>query len=148
MRLTALSRPVPARTGAGALALTLALTLTAVLAALPQLGGGTAAAATSATKVIARHSAGATFSHVRASRRADRLNWRALARCEAGGNPRAANPAGYYGLYQFTVATWRGVGGHGYPHRASRAEQTMRAKKLFQRAGSSPWPTCGRRLYA
>jgi hypothetical protein len=58
------------------------------------------------------------------------------------------NPAGYYGLYQFTVATWRGVGGHGYPHHAGRAEQTLRAKKLFQRAGSSPWPTCGRLLYA
>ena len=143
MRVTALSHPAPARTGA----LTLALTLTAVLTTLAPLGGGTAAAATSRAKVTARHSAGATFSHARASR-ADRLNWKALARCEAGGNPRAANPAGYYGLYQFTVATWRGVGGHGYPNHASRGEQTLRAKKLFQRAGSSPWPTCGRLLYA
>lgn len=143
MRVTALSRPAPARTGA----LTLALTLTAVLTTLVPLGGGTAAAATARAKVTARHSAGTT-SDARASRRADRLNWKALARCEAGGNPRAANPAGYYGLYQFTVATWRGVGGHGYPNHASRAEQTLRAKKLFQRAGSSPWPTCGRRLYA
>ena len=142
MRVTALSRPVPARTGA----LTLALTLTAVLTTLAPFGGGTAAAATSRAKATARHSAGATFSRGRASR-ADRLNWKALARCEAGGNPRAANPAGYYGLYQFTVATWRGVGGHGYPNHASRREQTLRAKKLFQRAGSSPWPTCGRRLY-
>ena len=83
----------------------------------------------------------------RRASRADRLNWKALARCEAGGNPRARNPAGYYGLYQFTVATWRGVGGHGYPNHASRSEQTLRAKKLFQRAGSSPWPTCGHLLY-
>ena len=142
MRVTTLSRPAPARTGA----LTLALTLTAVLTTIAPLGGGTAAAATSRAKFSARHSA--TVSHARASRRADRLNWKALARCEAGGNPRAANPAGYYGLYQFTVATWRGLGGHGYPNHASRAEQTLRAKKLFQRAGSSPWPTCGRRLYA
>ena len=141
MRVTTLSRPVPARTGA----LTLALTLTAVLTTLAPLGGGTVAAATSRATVTARNSA--TVSHARASRRVDRLNWKALARCEAGGNPRAANPAGYYGLYQFTVATWRGLGGHGYPNHASRAEQTMRAKKLFQRAGSSPWPTCGRRLY-
>ena len=36
----------------------------------------------------------------------DGLNWPALARCESGGNPRAVNPAGYYGLYQFSVATW------------------------------------------
>jgi soluble lytic murein transglycosylase-like protein len=137
-----LARPAPARTGA----LTLALTLTALLTTLAPFGGGTAAAATSRAKVTARHSAGAA-SHGRASRRADRLNWRALARCEAGGNPRAANPAGYYGLYQFTVATWRGLGGHGYPNHASRGEQTRRAKNLFHRAGSSPWPTCGRLLY-
>jgi soluble lytic murein transglycosylase-like protein len=142
MRVIAMSHPAPARAGA----LTLALTLTAMLTTLAPLGGGTAAAATSRSKVTARHSAGAA-SHTRASRRADRLNWKALARCEAGGNPRAANPAGYYGLYQFTVATWRGVGGHGYPNHASRGEQTQRAKKLFQRAGSSPWPHCGRRLY-
>ena len=141
MRVTAMSHPGPAR----AAALTLALTLTASLTTLAPLGGRTAVAATS-RKVAARHIAGATFSPARASR-ADRLNWRALARCEAGGNPRAANPAGYYGLYQFTVATWRRVGGHGYPNHASRAEQTVRAKKLFQRAGSSPWPTCGRQLY-
>ena len=32
----------------------------------------------------------------------DSLNWGALAQCESGGNPRAVNPAGYYGLYQFT----------------------------------------------
>ena len=137
MRVTPLSHP--------AVALTLALT--AVLTTLAPLGGGTAAAATTRTKVSARHNAGATFSHGRASR-ADRLNWKALARCEAGGNPRARNPAGYYGLYQFTVATWRGVGGHGYPNHASRGEQTLRAKRLFQRAGSSPWPTCGHLLYA
>jgi uncharacterized protein YabE (DUF348 family) len=37
----------------------------------------------------------------------DGLNWAALARCESGGNPRAVNPAGYYGLYQFSAATWR-----------------------------------------
>jgi len=143
MRVTASTPPAPARTGA----IMLALTLTAALTPLAPLGAETAAAATSRPKATARHSAGATFSRARASR-ADRLNWRALARCEAGGNPRAANPAGYYGLYQFTVATWRGVGGHGYPNHASRGEQTLRAKKLFQRAGSSPWPTCGRRLYA
>jgi soluble lytic murein transglycosylase-like protein len=145
MRLAASPHPAPARTGA--LALALVLTLTAALTVLAQLGGANpAAAATSRSRVSARHHAATTFSHT--ARSADRLDWKALASCEAGGNPRAVNPAGYYGLYQFTVATWRGVGGHGYPHRASRAEQTLRAKKLYQRAGSSPWPTCGRRLYA
>src|SRR5919112_6005325 len=84
------------------------------------------------------------------SRSGDRvanLNWRALARCESGGNPRAVNPAGYYGLYQFSPATWRSVGGRGLPSRASATEQKMRAQILFRRSGSSPWPVCGRRLF-
>jgi hypothetical protein len=77
---------------------------------------------------------------------ADGLNWAALANCESGGNPRAVNPAGYYGLYQFDVATWRGVGGSGLPTQASADEQTYRAKLLYASRGRSPWPTCGRLL--
>ncbi len=77
---------------------------------------------------------------------ADGLNWAALAGCESGGNPRAVNPAGYYGLYQFNVATWRGVGGSGLPHQASAGELTYRAKLLYKSRGRSPWPTCGRLL--
>lgn len=76
----------------------------------------------------------------------DGLNWGALAGCESGGNPRAVNAAGYYGLYQFNVATWRSVGGSGMPHHASAGEQTYRAKKLYASRGRSPWPTCGRLL--
>ena len=77
---------------------------------------------------------------------ADGLDWRALADCESGGNPRAVNPAGYYGLYQFSVGTWRSVGGSGMPHHASRGEQTYRAKLLYRARGRSPWPHCGRLL--
>ena len=77
---------------------------------------------------------------------ADGLNWAALAQCESGGNPRAVNAAGYYGLYQFNVATWRSVGGSGMPHHASADEQTYRAKMLYKSRGRSPWPTCGRLL--
>ncbi|KRF34078.1 resuscitation-promoting factor [Nocardioides sp. Soil805] len=76
----------------------------------------------------------------------DGLNWGALANCESGGNPRAVNAAGYYGLYQFDVSTWRGVGGSGMPHQASPGEQTYRAKLLYKARGRSPWPTCGRLL--
>jgi hypothetical protein len=57
------------------------------------------------------------------------------------------NPAGYYGLYQFNKRTWRGVGGKGMPHKASRAEQTKRAQKLYVKRGAQPWPHCGRRLF-
>ncbi|MGA8209667.1 MAG: transglycosylase family protein [Nocardioidaceae bacterium] len=83
----------------------------------------------------------------RAGGRVGGLNWGALARCESGGNPRAVNPAGYYGLYQFSPSTWRSVGGRGLPSRASAGEQTARAQALFSRSGSSPWPVCGRRLF-
>ena len=74
------------------------------------------------------------------------LNWGALANCESGGNPNAVNPAGYYGLYQFDLGTWRSVGGSGLPTSASAAEQTYRAKLLYKQRGRSPWPTCGRLL--
>ncbi|RZS83000.1 putative peptidoglycan binding protein [Motilibacter rhizosphaerae] len=85
---------------------------------------------------------------VRPSTGAEGLNWAALARCEAGGNPRAVNAAGYYGLYQFDLGTWRGVGGSGLPTDASAEEQTYRAQLLFKRRGASPWPTCGHLLYS
>lgn len=74
------------------------------------------------------------------------LNWAGLAKCESGGNPRAVNPAGYYGLYQFDLRTWASVGGSGNPIDASAAEQTKRAQILYDRRGSSPWPHCGRYL--
>ncbi|WP_240641307.1 resuscitation-promoting factor [Nocardioides ferulae] len=77
---------------------------------------------------------------------ADGLNWRALANCESSGNPRAVNPAGYYGLYQFDAGTWHSVGGSGLAHRASAEEQTYRAKLLYKKRGRSPWPHCGRLL--
>lgn len=77
---------------------------------------------------------------------ADGLNWGALARCESGGNPGAVNPAGYYGLYQFNVTTWRSVGGSGMPHHATAGQQTFRAKLLYKSRGRQPWPHCGRYL--
>jgi resuscitation-promoting factor RpfB len=78
---------------------------------------------------------------------ADGLNWAALAKCESGGNPRAVNPAGYYGLYQFSPGTWRSVGGSGLPSRASSAEQTHRASILYGRTGARSWPSCGHHLF-
>jgi soluble lytic murein transglycosylase-like protein len=77
---------------------------------------------------------------------ADGLNWAALARCESGGNPRAVNPAGYYGLYQFSPGTWRAVGGSGMPHNASPSEQLLRAKLLYKKSGAGQWG-CGRHLF-
>jgi uncharacterized protein YabE (DUF348 family) len=79
---------------------------------------------------------------------ADSLNWPALARCESGGNPRAVSSSGRYrGLYQFSIATWRSVGGSGDPIDNSAGEQTYRAKLLYSRSGAGQWPHCGKYLF-
>jgi resuscitation-promoting factor RpfB len=68
---------------------------------------------------------------------------RKIARCESGNNPRAISPDGRYrGKYQFTKPTWRSVGGHGDPAKASEYEQDKRALKLYRREGTAPWPNC------
>ncbi|GAA4836513.1 resuscitation-promoting factor [Luteimicrobium xylanilyticum] len=72
--------------------------------------------------------------------------WAKLAACESGGNPKAVNPAGYYGLYQFTVGTWHSLGGTGLPTDASAATQTALAKKLQARSGWGQWPACSAKL--
>jgi uncharacterized protein YabE (DUF348 family) len=75
------------------------------------------------------------------------LNWTALAKCESGNNPKAVNPAGYYGLYQFSLSTWRAQGGSGSPIDASSAEQTRRAQILYGKTGAGSWPSCGPKLF-
>jgi peptidoglycan hydrolase CwlO-like protein len=67
-----------------------------------------------------------------------------IAQCESGGNPHAISPSGQYrGMFQFTFATWAGVGGHGDPAQASAAEQIQRAAILYARSGPGQWPVCG-----
>jgi peptidoglycan hydrolase-like protein with peptidoglycan-binding domain len=66
-----------------------------------------------------------------------------IARCESGGDPTAVSPDGRYrGKYQFSRATWRGLGGRGDPARAPEAEQDRLARLLLQRQGPSAWPSC------
>jgi hypothetical protein len=72
--------------------------------------------------------------------------WADLAMCESTNNPRAVNPAGYYGLYQFDLPTWASVGGTGNPVNASPAEQLRRAKMLHADRGWQPWPQCAASL--
>lgn len=79
------------------------------------------------------------------------LNWAGLAKCESGGNPKAVNPAGYYGLYQFSMATWTTVGGKGKPSDASAGEQTYRAQLLYNKVNGrwqGQWPNCGKFLFS
>ncbi len=73
--------------------------------------------------------------------------WVALAQCESGGRPNVVSPGGrFHGLYQFSVATWRSVGGTGLPSEASPQEQRERAVALQARSGWGQWPACSRRL--
>jgi uncharacterized protein YabE (DUF348 family) len=77
----------------------------------------------------------------------DGLNWGALAHCESGGNATAVGGNGtYFGLYQFSLGAWASVGGSGSPVDASAAEQTYRAKLLYERRGAGAWPYCGQFL--
>ena len=60
--------------------------------------------------------------------------------CESGGNPRAVNPNGHYGKWQFSQSTWESVGGTGRPDHASEAEQDYRASILWDNGdGASHW---------
>jgi resuscitation-promoting factor RpfB len=68
---------------------------------------------------------------------------RQIAECESGGDPEAVSPGGQYrGKYQFSLSTWRNLGGKGDPVDASEAEQDRIALKLYRRSGTAPWPNC------
>jgi hypothetical protein len=73
--------------------------------------------------------------------------WAKLRNCESGGNYQAVSSSGKYrGAYQFDQRTWEAVGGVGDPVDASAEEQDLRARILYSRSGSRPWPVCGRFL--
>jgi len=71
--------------------------------------------------------------------------WLASVRwCESRNTYTINTGNGFYGAYQFTVASWRAVGGQGMPHRASPPEQDYRAVRLLWLQGPGAWPICGR----
>lgn len=72
--------------------------------------------------------------------------WDRLAACESGGNWAINTGNGYYGGLQFTLSSWRAVGGSGYPNQASREEQIMRGQMLQSRGGWGNWPACSAKL--
>ena len=72
--------------------------------------------------------------------------WDKLAQCESGGNWSINTGNGYYGGIQFSLSTWRGLGGTGYPHEASRETQIAMGKKLWQTSGWGAWPACTRKF--
>jgi len=72
--------------------------------------------------------------------------WDRLAQCEAGGNWSINTGNGYYGGLQFSLSSWRAVGGSGLPSDASRDEQIQRGQMLQSRAGWGSWPACSAKL--
>ena len=72
--------------------------------------------------------------------------WDAVARCESGGNWAINTGNGYYGGLQFSLRSWRGVGGKGYPHEATKEEQIKRAMMLKKNGGWGHWPACSKKL--
>ncbi len=66
-------------------------------------------------------------------------DWYRLRMCESTNRYNINTGNGYYGAYQFDLSTWRSVGGSGYPHQASPAEQDYRALILYRNRGWGPW---------
>ena len=72
--------------------------------------------------------------------------WYVLAECEAFSQWDIDSGNGYYGGLQFSLGSWQGVGGEGYPHQASPSEQIYRGNLLWERQGWNAWPGCARSL--
>jgi len=70
--------------------------------------------------------------------------WDRLAQCESGNTN--DHDAPYYGYWQFSEATWLGMGQVGLPDDHSREQQLVVAKRLQAMSGWSPWPGCARSL--
>lgn len=90
----------------------------------------------------------------RAARARTRRRWRRATRphrawlravrvCESGGNYRTNTGNGFFGAYQFTLSSWRAVGGRTLPHVSPPLEQDYRAVRLLHVQGRGAWPNCG-----
>lgn len=72
-----------------------------------------------------------------------RAHLRRIAFCESRDETNVVSPSGLYrGLLQFSMQTWRTVGGRGDPATSSRWEQWYRGALLYEMAGPGQWPVC------
>lgn len=108
--------------------------------------GATTSATPTGTYVTTQQAKVATRTQVVRVEQSGPSAWDRLAKCEAGGNWSINTGNGYYGGLQFTLGSWRAVGGKGYPHHASREEQIKRGTMLKNRGGWGNWPGCSRKL--
>lgn len=74
----------------------------------------------------------------------DPASWDRLAQCESGGDWSINTGNGYYGGLQFSLSSWRAVGGTGYPHEHSRSTQIEMGQRLHSQGGWRHWPGCSR----
>jgi hypothetical protein len=72
--------------------------------------------------------------------------WLSLRMCESGDNYSEDTGNGYYGAYQFALATWWGLGYSGLPNEAPPAVQDQAAEQLQARSGWRQWPACSAEL--
>ncbi|HXY44502.1 MAG TPA: transglycosylase family protein [Acidimicrobiales bacterium] len=72
--------------------------------------------------------------------------WYELRLCESGDNYSEDTGNGYYGAYQFSLATWYGLGLSGLPSDASPATQDEAAQELETEYGWGQWPGCAAQL--
>jgi Transglycosylase-like domain len=67
--------------------------------------------------------------------------WTCISQHESGGNPAANTGNGFYGAFQFTVASWQAVGGpSGLPSSYPLSVQLHYAEVLQARSGWGNWP--------
>lgn len=90
--------------------------------------------------------AGAAAAFAAPAQAASVETWDAIAFCESTNRWDINTGNGFYGGLQFTLSSWKAVGGEGYPHHASKAEQIKRAEKLQDLQGWGAWPVCSKKL--
>jgi Transglycosylase-like domain len=67
--------------------------------------------------------------------------WACIAQHESGGNPAANTGNGFYGAFQFTLASWQAAGGPpGLPSNYPLSVQVHYAEVLQARSGWGNWP--------
>ena len=67
--------------------------------------------------------------------------WACIAQHESGGNPAANSGNGFYGAFQFTLASWQAAGGPaGLPSNYPLSVQLHYAEVLQARSGWGNWP--------
>jgi peptidoglycan hydrolase CwlO-like protein len=72
--------------------------------------------------------------------------WLSLRRCESSDTYTENTGNGYFGAYQFSQATWSGLGYPGRPDQESPAMQDDAAMKLQAQSGWGQWPACAAAL--